>query len=222
VGDDADFRPSENGPGSFKSPDRPDAQARRAAGFDFTSHMSRLCHDMVGRLPELGHIDVSRVAVSFSQTRKAVHHGMYASLTPLRFAGGKTETVRRGRRWGIQQFRDASGREMLYLLKFYLPRYLELPLREKLTTVIHELWHISPQFDGDLRRFDGRCYVHSGSQKQYDEHAAELASRWLALDPAPAVYDFLRYNFQELVARHGAVFGRKIASPKLFPLDPRG
>ena len=33
---------------------------------------------------------------------------------------------------GIQRLYDASGREMLYILSFYLPRYLDLPLPEKL------------------------------------------------------------------------------------------
>ncbi len=189
------------------------------AGFDFTAHMRRVCEDMVGRVPALGHIDFGRVAVSFCQTRKAVSHGLYASLTPLRFAGGRTETVRHGRRWGIQRLTDSAGREMLYLLNFYLPRYLELGFREKLTTIVHELWHVSPEFDGDLRRFGGRCYAHSGSQKRYDAHAAALAERWLAAGPAPALYGFLQYSFHELAARHGRIYGRKIPTPKLFPLD---
>jgi predicted metallopeptidase len=190
-----------------------------ATGLDFTGQMRWLCDDMVRRVSELGHIDLGRVALSFCQARKAVSYGMYASLTPLRFAGGQTEVVRRGRRWGIQRLRDGTGQEMLYILNFYLPRYLDLGFREKLTTVVHELWHISPAFDGDLRRFGGRCYVHSGSQKQYDALAATLAERWLAAGPEPRLYEFLRYNFRELVGRHGKVYGRKIPAPKLFPLN---
>src|SRR5438128_9820041 len=84
--------------------------------FDFTWHIRRLCEDMVGRLPELAHIDMSRVAVGFCQTRKAVPHGMFASLTPLRFAGGAVTTIRRGRPAQIERVCDASGREMLYIL----------------------------------------------------------------------------------------------------------
>lgn len=188
-------------------------------GLDFTAHMRRLCDDMAARLPELGHIDLGRIAFGFCQTRKAVRHGMYASLTPLRFAGGQTETIRRGRRWGIQRLKDGAGQEMLYILNFYLPRYLELGFSEKLTTVVHELWHISPQFDGDLRRFGGRCYAHSGSQKRYDAHAAALAQRWLAAGPAPVLYEFLHFSFRDLTARYGKIYGRKIPVPKLIPLD---
>ena len=187
-------------------------------GFDFTHHVHRLCEDMVQRVPELRHIDSRFVAFSFCQTRKAVSHGMYASLTPLRFAGGRTETVRRGRRYGIQRLCDESGREMLYLLNFYLPRYLNLGLREKLVTTIHELWHISPRFDGDLRRFGGRCYAHSGSQKRYEAQVQRLTDRWLALGPPPALYEFLRDDFATLSRRYGAIIGRKIPAPRLIPL----
>ena len=92
-----------------------------------------------------------RVAVSFSQARSGTRAGMYATLTPLRFPGGRIHTVRRGRKWGMQKVKDHNGEEMLYILNFYLPRFLDLPFREKLDTVVHELWHIGPKFDGDLR-----------------------------------------------------------------------
>ena len=131
-------------------------------GFDFTHHVGRVCADMAAQVDELRHIDMSRVAVSFRQTRKRMPHGLYASLTPLRFAGGQTHSIRRGRKFSIQRV-EVDGREMLYVLNFYLPRFLDLGFREKLTTIAHELLHIGPQFDGDLRRFSGRCYAHSHS-----------------------------------------------------------
>lgn len=189
------------------------------AGFDFTSHMRRICDDMVGRLDQLRHIDLSRVALSFSQTRKAGRYGIYAAVTPLRFAGGGTHVVRRGRRWGIQRLCDADGREMLYILNFYLPRFFDLPFREKLTTVLHELWHIGPKFDGDVRRLGGRCFAHGSSQKQYDAHIEALVARWLSLGPPEPLYAFLRLNFRELVQRHGRIVGRRVPAPKLVPLD---
>src|SRR4029077_7666201 len=123
-------------------------------GFDFTSRMRLLCGDMIARTPELAHVDFSRLALTFSQARKGVSWGMYASLTPLRFAGGSRTTVRRGRQYQVQRVVDGSGQEMLYLLSFYLPRFMNLVFREKLVTVFHELWHIGPQFDGDLRRHE--------------------------------------------------------------------
>jgi hypothetical protein len=201
---------------------RPKPLFRRAlpqAGFDFTLYTRRLCDDMVARLDQLRHVDMSRVAVSFAQTRRAGSQGMFASLTPLRFADGQMHTFRRKRRWGIQRLYDPDGREMLYILNFYLPRFLDLPFREKLTTVLHELWHIGPKFDGDVRRLGDRCFAHGASQKQYDAHIEVLVDRWLALGPPESLYAFLRLGFRELAARHGRVFGRKVPSPKLVPLD---
>lgn len=188
------------------------------AGFDFTLHVRALCDDMVRRLDDLSHVDLSRVAISFCQTRKAVRHGMYASLTPMRFAGGRTETVRRGRRWGLQRLFDPSGREMLYILSIYLPRFLDLEFHQKLSTVVHELWHISPQFDGDVRRFRGRCWAHSGSQKRYDTQVETLTERWLKSGPPAAVYEFLREDFRSLSRRYGRIYGCKIRAPRLIPL----
>ena len=66
--------------GSPSSGPRPPAQR----GFDFTSHVRAVCESLVERLPELDHVDLSRVAISFAQARKRVLHGLQASLTPMR------------------------------------------------------------------------------------------------------------------------------------------
>jgi hypothetical protein len=107
---------------------------------------------------------------------------------------------------------------MLYILNFYLPRYLDLPLPEKLNTVAHELWHIGPRFDGDLRRFQGRCRLHSGSKKRYDAQSQGLVDAWFAGGPEASLYQFLQDDFRKLHARHGRVFGTKVRAPKIFPL----
>jgi Putative phage metallopeptidase len=186
-------------------------------GFDFTSRMRLVCQEVVQSLPEFGHVDMNRVAVSFAQARMRTSWGMYASLTPLRFPGGNIEGQKRGRRYAIQQMVDRSGREMLYILTFYLPRFQDQTFREKLITIFHELWHISPHFDGDLRRHEGRCYAHTHSQAQYDAHMAMLVDRWLQLSPSPELLDFLEHSFHALQNLHGRVYGVKVPRPKLIP-----
>jgi len=193
--------------------------AARAAGFDFTGHVRLLARDITKRLPQLGHIDLDRVAIGFCQSRKPVSYGTYASLTPMRFAGGRLDTVRGRRRWTVQRLHDRSGREMLYILSLYLPRFVNLTFRQKLTTLMHELWHVGPRFDGDLRRYEGRFCVHTSSQKSYDAHAERLADDWLSLYPPHDVYDFLHASFQDLVRFHGRVYGTRIPSPKLVPVE---
>ncbi len=187
--------------------------------FDFTLHMRLLCEDMVLRLAELRHIDMQRVMVGFASARRRGTTGVYATLSPLRFHGGQLYTYHRRRRWGRVRLCDAEGREILYILTFYLPRFLELSLPEKLLTVVHELWHISPRFDGDIRRLAGRCYAHGASKKKYDAKVQNLLDKWLALNPPESLYDFLWLNFRELVQRHGAICGVRSPRPKLIPLD---
>ncbi|MEO2045725.1 MAG: putative metallopeptidase [Pirellulales bacterium] len=186
-------------------------------GFNFTHAMRRVCEDMVERLPDLDHIDLTRVAFSFTQARKSVSHGLYASLTPMRFVAGNRQTNIRGRSFRVAPLLDSQGREILYILSFCLPRFLNVTLEEKLSTVFHELWHISPAFDGDLRRHSGRCYAHGRSQREYDRQMDQLAQRWLALDPPAHLYGFLQWDFDELVAEYGPMVGTRIPAPKLIP-----
>jgi hypothetical protein len=190
-----------------------------ATPLDFTAHMRRLCERLSSDLPELAHIQMPLVAVRVCQARTASRHGVLASLTPLRFVDGSRFTVRRGRRYRIQPLLGSQGREMLYLLSFYLPRFCDYPFAEKLATVVHELWHVSPRFDGDLRRHPGRCYAHSPRQRDFDAHAAALAEKWLRIDPPAALYDFLHGGFRELAQRHGGVVGARFRTPRLIPAD---
>jgi len=186
--------------------------------FDFTLHVRRLCDDMIARLPELAHIDMSCVAVCFCQTRKAVAHGIFASLTPLRFKDGAATALRRGRPHAIQRVCDQAGQEMLYVLSVYLPRFQNLEFREKLITVLHELWHISPRFNGDIRRHEGRYHAHTHSQAEYDDQMGQLADAWLAQSPPPELWSFLCDDFPQLIGRHGGIVGLKIRRPRILPL----
>ena len=113
------------------SPHRPlgaSAAATAAAGFDFTLHMRRLCEDMVARLEQLRHIDMARVAVSFAQTRTAgsQRHVRLAHAAAVRRRADAHRPPRTplGHAAGLRP----DGREMLYILNFYLPRFLDLPL----------------------------------------------------------------------------------------------
>jgi predicted metallopeptidase len=192
---------------------------REPDGFDFTYHAGRLCADLCERLEELRHIDINRVAIRFCQVRKAVSHGLQASLTPLRFEQGSLYTRRRGRRFTIQRLYSPGGEEMLYLLSFYLPRFLNQGFDEKLATVVHELWHISPDFNGDVRRLPGRCYAHGHNEEHYHASMHKLARRWLALDPPADLFDFLRYDFSQLRGRYGTIYGMRIPTPRLIAAE---
>ncbi len=183
--------------------------------FNFTSAMAQLCSDISQRSPEFNHIRVERIAFNLCQTRRAVSHGLYASLMPLRFEGGATHTTSRGITWAAPRLVDPAGHECFYMLSFYLPRFQNVSLEEKLSIVFHELWHIHPEFNGDVRRHTGRCYAHGSSRKKYDSQMNQLAQDWLARNPPSHVYEFLAHDFAELISEHGKVFGSRWKVPKL-------
>ena len=186
--------------------------------FDICTSLRRLCEDICQRHSEFHYVDMSRVVVTYAQTRSPVEWGMQAKLTPMRFEGGALTCRRDGRRWGVQRLYQ-DGEEMLYILTFYLPRFLNLTFDEKLVTVFHELHHISRAFDGDIRRFSGKCYMHTDSQAEYDRRMAVFAKEYLAALPPTLFPEFLRLDFARLKRRYGAVVGLRLAIPRLVALD---
>ncbi|HYV34863.1 MAG TPA: putative metallopeptidase, partial [Gemmataceae bacterium] len=152
--------------------------------FDFTAHIQRLAADVVQRCDELCHIDVSRLLFGVTQARNSRVHGLQARVTPLRFPRGQLTRPWRGVTFQLQRY-FLGATEFLYLVTFCLPRFLDQDFDDKLVTLFHELYHISPAFDGDLRRHAGRYSVHSHSQCQYDRHMAHLARAYLAGGPDP-------------------------------------
>jgi len=188
--------------------------------FDFCAAMRGLCEDVTARLDEFRHIRMEQVAVTFAQTRRSVSYGLQAKLTPMRFEGGGLVTERYGRHWTVQRLFEGE-REMLYILTFYLPRFLNHSFREKMITVLHELFHISPAFDGDIRRMEGRYHVHSHSQSDYDREMELLAEKYLAMRPPTELHEFLKNRFSTLHRRHGGVVGIQVPIPKLLPLPER-
>jgi len=185
---------------------------------DFTQAMTRLCHDITERHEAFAHIDISRVAVCFTQTRSKVLHGLQAKLTPMRFEGGALTCIRRGQTWTVQRL-YLGKREMFYILTFYLPRFLNQSFSEKFITILHELYHISPLFDGDIRRFSGRCHIHSASQQNYDGQMDVYAREYLACNPPEELYAFLKMDFKHILKTHESVIGLQVPIPKLILLE---
>lgn len=185
--------------------------------FDFSAAISRLCGDIAQRCAELKHIDSSRMLVGITQARGPHRHGLQARVTPLRFHNGVLTRQRDGVRYRVQRY-FVNGQEMLYLVTFCLPRFLEQDFDDKFITLFHELFHISPAFEGDLRRMNGRCALHSYSKRAYDRHMAALARAYLASVPDPSLYGFLRLDFAQLRHRHGSVIGAHVPRPRLLPM----
>lgn len=188
--------------------------------FHFTRHMGRLCADVASRIPDFAHIDIRQILVTFARSRAARSWGIQAKLVPLRFRGGRLVRSRNGRRFAIQRI-FLGQTEIAYILAFYLPRFLNLDFFEKLVTVVHELYHISPHTLGDLRRFgQSGSRLHGTSRQRFDAHMGALARKYLSHGPDPAVVDFLRLSAPQLNSRYDKIVGLHAPMPRVMPLGP--
>jgi hypothetical protein len=187
------------------------------APFDFCGSVRRLCSDIARRCPELAHVDDRRILIGVTQARNACSHGLQARVTPLRFHDGRMTRERNGIVYQVQRY-FLNAEEFLYLLTFCLPRFLNQTFDDKFITIFHELYHISPLFNGDLRRHHGRYALHTHSQKCYDGHMSRLARDYLSSRPDSNLHSFLRLDFNQLAHRHGGVVGACVPRPKIVPL----
>lgn len=182
--------------------------------FDYTKAIKAVIRDLVRYVPELEHVRPGSILVSFAKARQRTHHGTYAKVVPLRFEGGRFYERRGGEirstpRW---TFRD---REYLYILYVYMPRFHDACFREKLETLVHELWHISPACDGDLRRFEGRTHYHGDSCRDFDDEIRPLVDAYLKVRGDAACLEFLRVSTERLERQYGRLVGLKVQHPTM-------
>jgi len=185
---------------------------------NLTRALEDLVADIAARVPEMAHIDPARLLICVSSTRGGGIHGTYAKIHPLKFEGGLGSVqVRRGRRLCTCTLPEVvvGGREILYIIYFLVPRFLNLSLKEKLVTVFHELYHVSPRFDGDIRRFPGRNYAHGGSRKRYNALMSGLVDSYLRQLQDPGLIAFLEGDMASLRSRHAAIVGRRFPAPRI-------
>lgn len=185
--------------------------------FDFCGHTQRLLADVVRRCPELAHVSLEHVLLGVTQARSACRHGLQARVTPLRFRRGALTRTRGGATYQVQRY-FLGAHEYLYLMTFCLPRFLDQSYDDKFVTLFHELFHLGPACDGDLRRHDGRYHLHTRNARAFDRHMLELARAYLAGGPDPRLHAYLRLDFAQLSQRHGSVVGVVVPRPKIIPL----
>jgi len=164
---------------------------------DYSARLDALCRDICTTLPQLAHIDPDRLLFTLVRSRAQGVYGTYARIVPMRFAEGARETTRRrGRQQETYRMPDLihGEQEILYVISLLMPRFLRLSLEQKLTTVLHELYHISPACDGDIRRFAGRNYAHGHSRAAYNRKIGELLTLYRSLSKQPDLVHALDFG----------------------------
>ncbi len=126
------------------------SQARRRP--DFTQAVYALIRHVASAHADFKHLDARRVLVVAGEARRASR----GTVKPLVFAGGK-RTDSLGRKKPLVK---VDGRKMLYSITLRPLFFRRSSPRQRVATVLHELFHISRAFDGTLDHL--RRHDHAG------------------------------------------------------------
>jgi hypothetical protein len=211
---------------------------------NYTERVTALMRDIVGRVPRLGFIDLDEVVV-FGRFGRSEADGAFATCHCLTLPTSepgyyywrdrRSGEVTRRSPWFVTRTPDVTvrGRRIKYLISIALPRFCDQVLSRtrkrtlypgaagwiaKLDTVVHELYHIDPDDVGirKVAKADGDRSLWSHGPEFYEE-VAVMVRQYLATDPSPAMYDFLRHDFAELQARYGTVTAATFRNYPSYP-----
>lgn len=156
-------------------PGRYSARALQTDGqvVDLTAGLRSAAEDIVARVPELGHIDLERVHFAVFYSRHAKRILTFARCYPLPIGVRK-----RGRHsYRLETVTTEYGKKARYIVAFAWERFWSLSPRDRLETLVHELFHISPSFDGTLRQFGDK--VHGKGLDWFDTIVYALSELYL-------------------------------------------
>jgi len=146
-----------------------------------TLAVKRLVRDVAARLPELAHVRASRVLVVAGEARRASR----ATIRPAHFK--ETRARRAGAGSRVKPLIRVKGRKILYVITLRPLWFVASTPRERIGTILHELYHASLRFDGTLHR--GRRHSRLPRAK-FNRRIRTLLDRYLELAPAEIVEPF--------------------------------
>ena len=171
---------------------------------NYTQHIERVCIDICQKVPQLRHIDPTRIAYSVAYGRKNARFRRVAAMV-----GCKPKPGSLAEQLGIksQRLKTPSNKIAVYMMRIYFPCFFKESFEQKIDTLIHELWHIGEKFDGRLRA-NGSHY--DGYQDEVDS----LIDDYLRNDPNWDLLDWFDKKFDL-----DDVWGWKYPIPKGTNLD---
>lgn len=165
------------------------SHTRSVTRVNVTRAVRRLVRDVASRVPELSHVRASRILVVAGEARRASR----ATIRPAHFK----ETGRRaGNGARTKPLIRIKGRKILYVITLRPLWFLDSTPEERVATILHELYHASPRFDGTLHR--GRRHARL-PLAAYDRRIRALLDRYLGSAPDEVL---------EPLASHGIVTAR--------------
>lgn len=163
------------------------------------------------------HIDRNRILVCIGTNRSQGRGGIYGKLVPLKFKDGSDMLKFRGKHYAMPSIID-NGIPLLYVLYFYTPKFFNLPAFEKIRIIFHELYHISPEFNGDIRRMGKVKQAHGSSRKRFDSNFEKDAGIFFKRISNTGYMDFLNMDSRSMQKEY-RVYARRMKIPRPVIID---
>lgn len=186
--------------------------------FNITDALSLVIHEMIKMTDEFKLFDINRILICCGSNQSNARGGLYGKLVPMRFENGSEIIKHRGHYYTVPRL-NLNGVEILYIMYLYIPKFLDLPAKEKIDVMFHELYHISPDFNGDIRRMGKVKKAHGHSRKSFDEKYKEYAEAFYLKVKDTPFHRFLEMNTEDLKKEFSRLSYRRIKIPKPVRLN---
>ncbi|MCL1865765.1 MAG: hypothetical protein FWF73_08155 [Spirochaetes bacterium] len=180
---------------------------------NLTDVFTLIIHDMIKSTEEFKSFDINKILVCCASNRKDFKGAIYGKLQPLRFKDG-SEIIKHNKRYYTIPRIVLNNVEILYIIYLYIPKFFNLTVMDKINVMFHELYHISPEFNGDIRRMSNFKSAHGHSKKSFEEKYIKFASNYFNNINGTPFNGFLQMNFEDIKKQFKVIKYRRIKKIK--------
>lgn len=180
--------------------------------FNLTDFLFSVINNAVTHTELFSHINTGQMLVCLS-TNKGSGGGIYGKLVPMRFKNGEEIIEYKKKYYAIPHVFN-NNMKILYIIYFYMPKFFDLPPDDKLNVIFHELFHINPSFNGDIRRMGKVKSAHGFSKRHFDSHFHDSVIQFKNKIRSSEIYSILSMNTDQLYGTYGKIIARKMKMPR--------
>ena len=180
---------------------------------NITNLLTQLIEIIILQTRIFNHIDIKRILICVSFNRSNNHGGIFGKLVPLKFKHG-SDILKHNNRYYAMPRIIYNGTPLLYIIYFYIPKFLDLPPFDKLSVIFHELYHISPEFNGDIRRLAKVKASHGSSAKRFNSLFEDELKMFYKYISKTSYMNFLHMDTNYVWMNFNSVYCRRMKLPK--------
>ena len=185
---------------------------------NLTDILTLIINDMIRTTEEFRNFNINRILVCCASNRKDGRGAIYGKLLPMRFKDGSAVVKHRDKYYMIPKLK-VNNVEIFYIIYFYFPKFFNLSAKDKVKVMFHELYHINPDFNGDIRRMGKVKSAHGHSRKSFEEKYIDYAESFLKNIKDKHYCNFLEMHSEDLKKYFSKIKYRRIKQIKPVLLD---